>query len=213
MFIFDIFKQDARRLRSMSIVVAVGLVLLLGGLWWVQVVSASTMQHRLLTQSFRQPQIPAVRGRIFDRDTNALVENRAQYNVVVYLEELHSQFTNEYAHVAREFVRTHPGYVLGHLPVRISNPLRVEADYQVVSNITFQTAELLHTTPSLTWDRFTNFYANYTFMPLPVILNLDPVAVARFSEQCAGQPWLELERQPVLSYPQKTTGSQLLGYV
>ena len=213
MFIFDIFKQEARRLRTMSLVVAGGFFLLLTGLWWVQVVSSQTMQHRMVTQSFRKPPVPAERGRIFDCNSNALVENRAQYNVVVYLEELRGQFTNEYAQMAKAYLRDHPGTVNGKLPAKVANPMRLEAEYRVVSNITFRTAETLKEPPALTWDRFTNFYARYTFLPLPIILDLSPASVAVFSEQCAGQPWLDLERQPVLSYVRKTTAAHLLGYV
>ena len=57
-------------------------------------------------QSFRKPRVAAERGNIFDRNGQALVENRPQYNVVLYLEDLRSQFTNEYySHVVREYLR------------------------------------------------------------------------------------------------------------
>jgi len=207
MFIFDIFKQEARRLRTVSMVVAGGLFLLLAGLWWVQVVSSQTMQRRLVTQSFRKPRVPAERGRILDRDNIPLVENRAQYNVVLNLEELRTQFNDEYSRLVKDYPHT------GKLSAKMVSMFRLQADYRVASNITFQTSSVLKQPTTLTWEHFTNFYANYTFLPLPIIVNLNPTNVAIFSEQSTGQPWLELERQPVLNYTQKTTAAHLLGFV
>src|ERR1039458_10354692 len=135
MVMFNIFKSEARRLRTLSSVMAAGMLALLAGLWFVQIVSGKRMEGKLEVQSFRSPQVPAERGRILDRNGQALVENRPQYNVVLYLEELRSQFTNEYfSHVLKEYVREHPGTGAGKLPATVTNPLRLEADYRVVSN-------------------------------------------------------------------------------
>ena len=74
-----------------------GLGVLLAGLWWVQVVSARDYQANLETQSFRTVRIPAVRGKILDRNGFALAENRPTYNVSLYLEELRRPFDAAYA--------------------------------------------------------------------------------------------------------------------
>jgi penicillin-binding protein 2 len=215
MFIFDIFKREARRLRTVSGVIAAGMLALLAGLWFVQIVSGKQMQGRLEKQSFRKPRIAAERGNIFDgTGTNALVRNIPQYNVVLYLEELRSQFTNEYwSHVVKEYVREHPGTSAGRLPSRVSNPLRMEADYRVVSNIASQVSAELQQPPMLDRERFEHFYTNYKFMPLPIMTNLTSNQVAVFSEKLSGQTGLDLERQPVISYAHKTTAAHLLGFV
>ena len=44
--------------------------------------------------------IPAVRGRILDRNGVALAENRPTYNLSLYLEELHKAFDTAYAQKA-----------------------------------------------------------------------------------------------------------------
>ena len=51
--------------------------------------------------------MPAERGHIFDRNGQALVGNRAQYNAVVYLEDLRSQFAEEYSQMAKDYAREH----------------------------------------------------------------------------------------------------------
>ena len=81
-------------------VVLGGLGVLLAGLWWVQMVSARDYQANLETQSFRTVRIPAVRGKILDRNGVALAENRPTYNVSLYLEELRKPFDAVYAEKA-----------------------------------------------------------------------------------------------------------------
>ena len=66
--IFDQLKKDDPQLRLIAVLVLGGLSVLLAGLWWVQVVSARDYQANLETQSFRTVRIPAVRGKILDRN-------------------------------------------------------------------------------------------------------------------------------------------------
>ena len=66
--------------------------ILLAGLWWVQVVSAREYQSHLETQSYRTVRLPAVRGKILDREGRVLAENRPRYNLSLYLDDLRKQF-------------------------------------------------------------------------------------------------------------------------
>ena len=214
MFIFDIFKREARRLRTVSVVMAAGMLALLAGLWFVQIVSGKQMQGLLERQTFRKLRVPAERGRILDRDGQALVESPPQYNVVVYLEDLRSQFTNEFiSHLAREYARDHPGSSAGRLPSKVANALRLEADYRVVSNLSYEVAAVLRQPMALERERFWHFYSNYKIMPLQIAANLNNTNVAIFAEELSGLPGLDMERQPVVFYPHKTTAAHLLGYV
>src|SRR5664279_1754964 len=100
MLIFDQLKKDDLQLRLVAIAVLSGLGVLLAGLWWVQVVNARDYQANLETQSFRTVRIPAVRGKILDRNGLALAENRPTYNVSLYLDELRKTFDEVYSHEA-----------------------------------------------------------------------------------------------------------------
>src|ERR1035441_3135713 len=101
MLIFDQLKKDDPQLRLVAIVVLGSLGVLLAGVRWVQVVSARDYQANLETQSFRTVRIPAVRGKILDRNGVVLAENRPSYNVSLYLDELHKSFDVAYAEEAR----------------------------------------------------------------------------------------------------------------
>jgi len=68
MLVFDQLKRDDPALRLVSLFILGGLLLLLGGLWWVQVVCARDYQSHLETQQLRSVRSPAPRGRILDRN-------------------------------------------------------------------------------------------------------------------------------------------------
>jgi len=46
-------------------------------------------------QSFRTVRIPAIRGKILDRNGQPLAENQPSYNIRLYLDELRDQFKDE----------------------------------------------------------------------------------------------------------------------
>ena len=88
MLIFDELKRNDPQLRLLAVMLAGGLFVLLAGLWWVQVVSARKYESHLETQSYRTVRIPAVRGKILDRDGRVLAENRPRYSLSLYLDDV-----------------------------------------------------------------------------------------------------------------------------
>jgi penicillin-binding protein 2 len=228
MFIFDTFKREARRLRTVSLLMAAGLLVLLAGLWYVQIVSGKQMQGRMEYQSFRPIPVPAVRGRILDRTgTNALADNQPQYNVAISLEELRGQFEFEYANhvlldytnqLAEQYRRAHPGAVkmppgATKLPSAARPALKMAAKYNVVSNLSARVGALLQQPVTLDAAKFRHFYTNYTYVPMLILTNLNSNQIARFSEQLVGVPGLELETEAVRHYPHNELAAHLLGYV
>jgi cell division protein FtsI/penicillin-binding protein 2 len=105
MFIFDQLKKDERGLRTISIIVASGLIVLLTGLWFVQIVSGKKFEKNSEKQSYRSVRVAPIRGRIFDRNGRVLAENQPRFAINVYLEELRQQFYFEYTnHVLPAYV-------------------------------------------------------------------------------------------------------------
>ena len=92
MFVFEILKREDRRLRPIAITVAAGMLILLAGLWFVQIVCAKRFQNNLIRQSFRTVRIPAIRGKILDCNGQVLAEDQPRYNAILYLEDLQDQF-------------------------------------------------------------------------------------------------------------------------
>ena len=102
MLIFDELKKNDAQLRLVAMVLAGGLFILLAGLWWVQVVSAHEYQSHLETQAYRSVRIPAVRGKILDREGRVLAENRPRYNLSLYLDDLRKPFDTAYGQVRKQ---------------------------------------------------------------------------------------------------------------
>src|SRR6478752_7613273 len=160
MIVFDQLKKEDPQLRAVTLIVLAGLLVLLAGLWWVQVVSARDYQESLETQSFRTVRIPAVRGSILDCNRNVLAENRPNYSVSLYLEELRKPFDAAYfqevarAKAARAREQVQLEQRLGRrlnkqerktfgLSVADRNLLRAEARDEVASNVVIQVSQRL----------------------------------------------------------------------
>src|SRR5687768_7511765 len=113
MLIFDQLRRSDRPLRWVAGMVLFGMLMLLGGLWRVQIMSSALYVESLKDQSFRNVLIAAPRGKILDRNGALLADNQPRFVVNLYLEDLRNLFTHEYTNTMRkEFVRANPGVKL-----------------------------------------------------------------------------------------------------
>ena len=230
MFIFNQLKRDDPALRLVSVIVLGGLVILLAGLWWVQVVCGREYQSHLETQSFRSVRVPAPRGKILDRNGVALADNRPRYDVCLYLEDMRKSFAAEYdaryKHITnslrmqRDAKRAALGRDLTKEELRtfrVTLDQRKEISRQarlaVANAFTADLGQKLQTTLALDVKRFTNHASTTPYQPFPVMQDLQPQQVARFQEQFAGMPGVDLEMQTIRTYPLGTTAAHLLGYL
>ncbi|MGN6553425.1 MAG: penicillin-binding transpeptidase domain-containing protein, partial [Verrucomicrobiota bacterium] len=226
MLFFDQLKKNDPHLRFLALVIFVGLAVLLGGLWWVQIVSARDYQANLETQSFRTVRVPAVRGQIFDRNGAVIAENRPTYNISLYLEELTGQFRKEYALIRpREVVTNSPPFWkrwLGSPTVSTQNvrlngeqlsALYWESRVRVVSNAVQQISRQLQKPLALDTADFKRHYQARLALPYPIVSGVDAAEIARFEEQSSSMQGMDLEIQPLRFYPQNTTAAHLLGHL
>ncbi|MEO5802369.1 MAG: penicillin-binding transpeptidase domain-containing protein [Verrucomicrobiota bacterium] len=210
MLIFDQLKREDPKLRIISLGVISGLVILLAGLWWVQIVSAKRYEANLKNQSFRSVRVPALRGKILDRNNQSLAENRPRFDVNIYLEDLRPQFTREFASVARAFTNRTPGLKIRG---KVLEEVNREARYRVASNITSQITSKLQQPQVLDSARFTKHYQQQPYIPFPLLQNLTQKQVAIFAENFTGLTGVEMEIQPMRTYPNGATASHLLGWI
>jgi cell division protein FtsI/penicillin-binding protein 2 len=68
MLVFDELKKNDPQLRLVAVLLVTGFLILLTGLWWVQVVSSRKYQSHQETQAYRTIRVPAMRGKILDRE-------------------------------------------------------------------------------------------------------------------------------------------------
>jgi penicillin-binding protein 2 len=217
MFVFDILKRDGRRLQPIAVIVGTGMLILLAGLWFVQIVFAQRFETNLIRQSFRTVRIPAIRGKILDRNGKVLAEDEPRYNAILYLEDLQDQFDAQYRQLTRLYTNGHPEAITSkgrlNLAAGVRRRLQLEADCDVVSNITYRVSTRLDEPRMLNTNGFIRHYNDYPYVPFQIVPNLSPSQVAIFSEQLSAQPALELETQPLRIYPNGALMAHLLGYV
>jgi len=226
MFVFGQLNKKDPNLRWLGLGMATGFVILVIGLWWVQIVSSRDYQSHMEMQSFRTVRIPAVRGKIMDRDGEVLAENRPVYNASLYLEELRDEFTKQYNILRPRTVATNSPpfwkrmfesptvrtqYV--RLNKEESDALRKSARYLVVSNEVLQICSRLNHPVSLERTNFERHYSSRLALPFPVATNLDQKQISIFQEQFNSPKALDLEMQSTRVYPHQTLAAHLLGVV
>ena len=80
--------QEMVRTRLLGMTMLLGLVVLAVVMWRVQVRDVSTYMNRLDRQTIRRVRLPSTRGRILDRNGEALADNRLSFCIAIYVEEL-----------------------------------------------------------------------------------------------------------------------------
>ncbi len=202
MLVFDQLKKQDTQLRLVAVVLASGFCVLLAGLWYVQIFSSQRFAESLEDQAVRTVRIPAVRGKILDRNRQPLAENRPTYNVELYLAELGRHFHAEYLRIRPANVR---------LARAEREQLEWTARYQVVSNITAQVGEWLQQPRVIDQRLFQRHYNEVRALPISILQNLTATQVARFAERPGVFPGLDLEIQPLRVYPHATLAAHALG--
>ncbi len=195
-------KQPDTQLRVVALVLAMGFCVLLVGLWYVQVFSSKKFAESLEDQAVRSVRIPAVRGKILDRNGQPFAENRPTYNIELYLAELGKHFHTEYMKLRPVGVR---------LTRSEREALEWTARYHVVSNITTQVGGWLQQPQVIDEKKFQRHYNEVRALPISILQNLTAVQVARFAERPGVFPGIDLEIQPLRVYPHGALASHVLG--
>jgi penicillin-binding protein 2 len=230
MLVIDELKKNDPHLRLVALLLAGGLLVLLAGLWWVQVVSAREYQAHLDTQAYRTVRVPAVRGKILDREGRVLAENRPRYNLSLYLDELRKQFKlaedeeHKQALAQQKLTLAAAATRLGRSLSKAERKkfaytaeqiqfMNNRAHARVAADVVAQVSRNLG--QPLTFDpvKFTRHYNEERAMPFPIKEDLNPEEIARFEENYTGGLGVGLEPQTMRSYPNGTLAAHLLGYV
>ena len=199
---FAPIKQPDTQLRVVTLVLVAGFCVLLGGLWYVQVFSSKRFADSLEDQAVRSVRIPAVRGKILDRNGQPFAENRPTYNIELYLAELGKHFRAEYLRLRPAGAR---------LTRSEREAMEWTARYPVVSNITTQVGDWLQQPQVIDEKKFQRHYNEVRALPISILQNLTAVQVARFAERPGVFPGLDLEIQPLRVYPHGSLAAHVLG--
>ena len=203
MLIFDQLKKDDPQLRALTALVLTGVIVLLSGLWYVQVVASKRFVQNQRAQAYRTVRIPAARGKIQDRNGQAMADNVPNYRVNLYLEELPKLFKDEWR-------RTKP---VGPLKREERVSLESMARFRVVSNLSSHLGRVLNLPIAVTPGDFVAHYSSQLALPMTLANQMNALQIARFQEQPTIPPGLDLDVQPMRFYLYGTTAAHLLGYL
>jgi penicillin-binding protein 2 len=231
MLFFDQLKKNDPQLRLVAVMLAVGLVILLLGLWWVQVVSGRTYQNHLETQSYRTIRIPAVRGKILDRTgQNVLAENRPRYNLSLNLDALSGQFNTVFRREKIKLIADRKQWIAGRekslgrsltkqerkqfgITTEELEKLGTQARLQVAQAVVAQISERMGEAIPFDPVKFERAFATRLAMPFPILSSLTPEQIARFEENATNFGVADLDLLSERYYPFDTTAAHLLGSV
>jgi penicillin-binding protein 2 len=201
-----------------------------GGLWWVQVVSAREYQEHLETQAYRTVRIPAMRGKILDREGRVLAENRPRYNLSLYLDDLQKQFDDAYSPLHKRALEVQKENIaaqekkLGRSLTKAERnqfvfttdqwqQLHAQARLSVANNLVAQVGRQLGQPLNFDAAKFERAYETRLALPYTILPNLNETQIARFEENFSGGLGADLELQAARIYPAGATAAHLLGYL
>ena len=230
MLIFDELKKNDPQLRLLAIVMAAGLVILLAGLWWVQVVSAPEYRSHLETQAYRTVRLPAMRGKILDREGRVLAENRPRYNLSLYLDDLRKPFDDAYSPLRKQALAAQKEAIaaqekkLGRALTKAErkqfaftpqqlDQLHAQARLAVASRLVAQVGQQLGQPLTLDAAKFERAYNSRRALPFTLLPDLNASQIARIEEKFSGGLGVDLEMESVRVYPAGSTAAHVLGYL
>jgi penicillin-binding protein 2 len=230
MLIFDELKKNDPQLRLVAMVLAAGLGILLVGLWWVQIVSANEYKSHWETQAYRTVRIPAMRGKILDREGRVLAENRPRYNLSLYLDDLRRQFDEAYVPFRKQALAAQKDAIaaqekkLGRALTKAERKkfayttdqieqLHAQSRLTVANNLAVQIGQQLGQPLTLDAAKFDRAYKIARALPYPILKDLNETQIARFEEKFTNGFGADLELQAARVYPSGPTAAHLLGYL
>ena len=208
MLVVDQLRKGDRNLQVLAGIILAGLLLLLGGLAYVQILSRQRYQESQRHQTFRTVRLPAMRGHILDRHRQPLAENRPVFTIHAYLEELRLEFRKQYIRLKQDWRDSHADQGPNSRKIKI---LEEQARYQVVSNICYQISAGLGNPKTLKFETLANHYRLRRSLPFPLLNDLTEQEVARYMESVPRMPGIGLETEILRVYPQGTTAAHILG--
>jgi penicillin-binding protein 2 len=201
------------RLFSLAGLLGCLFLVLLGGLAWRQIFLSSTYAKDEREQSMRRILEPGPRGRILDREGRVLVENRPNYSVVLYVDELRDEFRTEYYRLRKQWLAQHGDDTTEVRPTYDSNKLLNQARVNVVLRYLNQANTLLNRTQTLDATALQRHIDENLLLPYRLIENLTAEEYARFNARMPVESPMQTSVEAMRNYPYGSLASHVLGWV
>jgi len=195
------------RIIFFHFVIAALLLTLAGGLAYQQLIKTGTYSERERVQNQRRILVPGPRGNIYDRNGVLLVGNRPRFAVVLYLDELRSEFRREFIRVRKNYRDT------GDKDLPTSAQMEQIARASVVQRYLDQINAVLHRNEQVDSTDLARHFARQLLLPYTLLDDLVPDDYARLLEGLPVRSPLQVYTSSTRHYPFGSAAAHTLGYV
>lgn len=205
MLVLDQLSRGDKQIRSFSIMILSGLLLLVAVLWHLQIFSSGKYVQRLESQAYRTVREPAVRGSIFDKEGRVLASSRPAYSISLYVKDLSKTglFNEEYKRLKK---------MPENDKLTVTERSRV-ARFNVASNTIAELSRIVGVNLIIDEERFNRHYLQTRALPLHVMRDVSSEVLARFMESPVRPVGLGIETEAFRQYPLNSVGGHLLGFL
>lgn len=201
------YKNYDPRLVFFYFVVAALLLVLVGGLAYQQLTKSEIYVEQERVQSQRRVVVPGPRGNIYARDgTTVLVGNHPRFSVVIYLDELKSEFVKEASVIRKNYKAS------GIKDVRSSDFSRL-ARGSVVQRYLDQVNIILGRNDKVDIPSLTRHFNEDLLKPYPLVDDLTEHEYARLIEGLPVKSPMQVYTSNTRYYPFGSAAAHALGYV
>ena len=188
---------------------AVLLLILAGGLAYQQLFKTETYHERERVQSQRRVLVPGPRGNIYARDgTTILVGNRPRFSVVLYLDELKSEFLREARIIKKNYGKSDmPEAALREMP--FSRMSRVS----VVQRYLDEVNKIIGRSEKVDAASLVRHFGDQLLLPYKLIDDLTGPEYARLIEGLPVRSPLQVYTSSTRFYPFGSSAAHALGFV
>lgn len=195
------------RLRLFYFLIGLAVIFLAAGLAYRQLFRRGEYAEQEKVQSQRRIVVPAPRGNIYDRNGRLLVGNRPRYGVVLYLDQLRSEFHREFLNIRRNYRETNDKDIPN------AGQLEQIARYTVVQRYLDQINSIIGRESRVSADELKQHYHQQLLLPYPLLEDLSSEEFAQLLEALPARSPLQLFASSIREYPFGSAASHTLGYV
>ena len=195
-----------RKLVVVAILMTAALGLLLGKMWFVQILHGADYKARIKGHSELAVRLPAVRGEICDRNGIALVENRASMEVDFYLPDIVRSWKEQ--HDDDIPILRYKGTEHGMLKWKEEPDIVKIVNESIVPRL-----EKLGLAGDYNTRKLQVHFRDNSEVPFVYRQDLDFETMARFSENSLDLPGVTVTLKPVRHYIYGALAAHLFGYV
>ncbi len=188
-------------------VILVLLLTLVAGLAYQQLFNAERHRDSERMQNQRRILVPGPRGNIYDRENRLLVGNRPRFAVVLYLDELKSEFISEARIIRRNFAEA------GDKDLPTRDQFNQIARVSVVQRYLDQVNRILHRDATVDRVDLRKHFARQLLLPYTLIDDLEPADYAKLVEHLPVRSPLQVYASSTRYYPYGSSLAHTLGYV